>query len=128
MSLAVPKLVAEARFRIREVPPRAFHARPQAGVLIDVREPAGWETGSIADAIDIPRAMPRFQVDTRRAAANAGTPALSREDRPRAAGCRAAGRDAFAIRSLQAIGRTDACSIAGSVSDWTAASLPPTMR
>lgn len=111
MSPTAAELVADARTRIREPTPGTFHARSHPGVLIDVREPAEFETGPIAGAIDLPRGALEFQVD-----------------RPLVVYCRTGGRAALAADSLRRMGFTNVHSIAGSISDWTAAGPPPTMR
>jgi 3-mercaptopyruvate sulfurtransferase SseA len=48
-------LVAEARANIREVAPADFHAHAGDAIVIDVREPAEFETGHIPGSINIPR-------------------------------------------------------------------------
>jgi rhodanese-related sulfurtransferase len=128
MTLTSADLVADARRRIREIDPHSFHALPPGCTLIDVREPAEFETGHIADAINIPRGVLEFQVDAHPAVANVGDPALSHKDQPLVLVCRTGGRAALAALSLQRMGFGDVRSIAGGITDWTAAGLPLTMR
>ena len=52
--LTAADLVAEARALIREVEPRDFAARPDGAIVIDVREPAEFDTGHIPGAVNIP--------------------------------------------------------------------------
>ena len=76
-SITASDLVAEARAKIREVAPGAFHAAVADAVVIDVREPSEFETGHIPGAINIPRGVLEFQVDAHPAVANVSDPALS---------------------------------------------------
>jgi rhodanese-related sulfurtransferase len=128
MSLTATELVADARRRIREIDARSFHALPDGFTLIDVREPAEFETGHIAGAINIPRGVLEFQVDAHPAVANVSDPALSHKDQPLVLVCRTGGRAALSALNLQRMGFGDVCSIAGGITDWTAAGLPLTMR
>lgn len=128
MTLTAADLVADARRQIREIDPRSFHALSAGSTLIDVREPAEFETGHIADAINIPRGVLEFQVDAHPAVANVGAPALAHKDQPLVLVCRTGGRATLAALSLQRMGFGDVRSIAGGITDWTAAGLPLTMR
>lgn len=120
-------LVAAARARIREVAPADYAAAP-APVLIDVREPAEFETGHLPGAINIPRGMLEFQVDAHPAVANVTDPALAHRERPVVVYCRTGGRAALAAVALQSLGFSDVRSIAGGITGWTEAGLPVTMR
>lgn len=120
-------LVAAARARIREVAPADYAADP-APVLIDVREPAEFETGHLPGAINIPRGMLEFQVDAHPAVANVTDPALAHRERPVVVYCRTGGRAALAAVALQTLGFSDVRSIAGGITGWTEAGLPVTMR
>ncbi|MGV8931450.1 MAG: rhodanese-like domain-containing protein [Luteimonas sp.] len=121
-------LVADARRQIREISPQAYTPEHAAGVVIDVREPAEFDTGHLGGAINIPRGVLEFQVDAHPAVANVSDPALSHKQRPIVVYCRTGGRSALAALSLQRMGFTDVCSISGGINDWTAAGLPLTMR
>lgn len=128
MTLTAADLVADARRQIREIDADAFHADAGGCTLIDVREPAEFETGHIAHAVNIPRGTLEFQVDAHPAVANVSDPALSHKHRPIVLVCRTGGRAALAALNLQRMGFSDVCSIAGGLSDWTARGLPLTMR
>lgn len=126
-------LVAEARAKIREIAPRDFHAsRGTASltdvVVIDVREPAEFETGHIPGSINIPRGVLEFQVDAHPAVANVSDPALSHKERPIVVVCRTGGRAALSTVNLQRLGFGDVRSIGGGVVAWGEAGLPLVVR
>ena len=127
-SITASDLVAEARAKIREVAPGAFHAAVADAVVIDVREPSEFETGHIPGAINIPRGVLEFQVDAHPAVANVSDPALSHKERPIVLVCRTGGRAALSALSLQRLGFADVRSIAGGVLAWGEAGLPLVVR
>lgn len=128
MPLTAAELVADARRQIREISPSQFAADSQASVLIDVREPAEFETGHIAGAVNIPRGVLEFQVDAHPAVANVSDPALSHKEQLIVVYCRTGGRSALAALNLQRMGFIEVRSLAGGITEWTAAGLPVTQR
>lgn len=127
-SITASDLVADARANIRETSPSEFHAAPGGAVVIDVREPAEFETGHIPGSINIPRGVLEFQVDAHPAVANVSDPALSHKERPIVLVCRTGGRAALSASSLQRLGFSDVRSIAGGVLAWGEAGLPLVVR
>lgn len=127
-ALTASDLVAEARQRIQEVAPAAFHADAGDAVLIDVREPAEFDTGHLPGAINIPRGVLEFHVDAHPAVANATDPALAHRERPLVLYCRTGGRAALAADNLQKLGFADVRSIAGGIEAWREAGLPVVTR
>ncbi|WP_374606782.1 rhodanese-like domain-containing protein [Thermomonas sp.] len=127
-SITASDLVAEARAKIREVAPGAFHAAVADAVVIDVREPSEFETGHIPGAINIPRGVLEFQVGAHPAVANVSDPALSHKERPIVVVCRTGGRAALSAVNLQRLGFADVRSIAGGVLAWGEAGLPLVLR
>ena len=127
-SITASDLVAEARAKIREVAPGAFHAAVADAVVIDVREPSEFETGHIPGAINIPRGVLEFQVDAHPAVPNVSDPALSHKERPIVVVCRTGGRAALSAVNLQRLGFADVRSIAGGVLAWGEAGLPLVVR
>lgn len=126
--LTAADLVTEARARIREVVPADFAAATGDAVLIDVREPAEFETGHIPSSINIPRGVLEFQVDAHPAVARVSDPALSHKSQPLVLVCRTGGRAALAADALQRMGFSDVRSIAGGVTGWAEAGLPLVVR
>lgn len=132
-SITAADLVAEARARIREVSPGDFNATlgdatAVNAVVIDVREPAEFETGHIPGSINIPRGVLEFQVDAHPAVAYVSDPALSHKDQPVVVVCRTGGRAALSAVNLQRLGFGDVRSIAGGVNAWGEAGLPLVVR
>ena len=127
-AITAADLVAEARAKIHEVAPGAFDAGRGDAVLIDVREPAEFETGHIPGSINIPRGVLEFQVDAHPAVANVSDPALSHKERPIVVVCRTGGRAALSTVNLQRLGFSDVRSITGGVLAWGEAGLPLVVR
>ena len=121
-------LVAEARAKIREIDPGAFQLGQGDAIVIDVREPAEFETGHIPHSINIPRGVLEFQVDAHPAVANVSDEALSHKERPIVVVCRTGGRAALSAVNLQRLGFADVRSIAGGVIAWGEAGLPLVVR
>lgn len=126
--LSVNDLIAEARASIHEIQPRDLAHGTGNAVVIDVREPAEFETGHIPGSINIPRGVLEFQVDAHPAVAHVSDPALSHKERPLLVVCRTGGRAALSALSLQRLGFTDVRSIAGGVVAWGEAGLPLVIR
>lgn len=129
MSLSASDLVATARQKITEVSPSQAAELIRSGadiVVIDVREPAEFETGHIQGAINIPRGVLEFQVEAHPAVACVTDAALSVRERAVLICCRSGGRAALATVALQEMGFARASSIAGGILAWTDAGLPLT--
>jgi rhodanese-related sulfurtransferase len=128
LSMTASDLVAEARASIRELTPADLDAQCGDAVVIDVREPAEFETGHIPRSINIPRGVLEFQVDAHPAVANVSDPALSHKEHPIVLVCRTGGRAALSALSLQRLGFADVRSLAGGVLAWGEAGLPLVVR
>ena len=121
-------LVAEARAKIEEVAAGTFNADRAGAILIDVREPAEFETGHIPGSINIPRGVLEFQVDAHPAVANVSGDALSHKECPIVVVCRTGGRAALSAVNLQRLGFRNVSSIAGGVIAWGEDGLPLVVR
>ncbi len=132
MSMPTPitaaDLVAEARAKIEEVAAGKFNADRAGAILIDVREPAEFDTGHIPGSINIPRGVLEFQVDAHPAVANVSDAALSHKECPIVVVCRTGGRAALSAVNLQRLGFSNVSSIAGGVIAWGEAGLPLVVR
>ncbi|MGR8921199.1 MAG: rhodanese-like domain-containing protein, partial [Gammaproteobacteria bacterium] len=89
MAKTVEDLVAAARSRITEIDcARARSLIEEGATVVDVREPAEWEKGTIDGALTIPRGLLEWKV--------AGEPALADRAAPVVVYCQAGGRAALA--------------------------------
>ena len=125
MSLTVEQLVAAARSRIREIAPQELAAwQDRDHVLIDVREPGEYAQGHISGAVNLPRGVLEFQIQAHPAMACNTSDSLAQPSRRLVLYCLSGGRAALAADSLQKLGFTAVCSLAGGFNGWCAAGLP----
>ena len=109
-------LVAEAKKHIIEVSVAdAAPAIQAAALLIDVREPAEYQQGHLAGAINIPRGLLEFKMG--------GTPELESRDLAIVLYCKTSGRAALSAAALQQMGYVNLTSIAGGYDAWVEAGL-----
>lgn len=110
-------LVAAAKQKIREINlDEAATAIQNASLLIDVREPAEFQQGHLAGAINIPRGMLEFRMGS--------SPALEQRDQAIVLYCKTSGRSALAASSLQEMGYVDVVSVTGGFDAWVEAGKP----
>lgn len=110
-------LVAAARATIRECSLDDARRLLAEGVtLLDVREPDEFAAGHLAHAANVPRGLLEFRLSA--------DPALADPARPVLLYCKSGGRAALAAATLQQMGFTGVCSIAGGYDAWRAAGLP----
>ena len=116
MVFTASELVDHARARIVEIAPHAFANENAGVVVIDVREPSEFATGHLPGAINIPRGVLEFQVESH--------PALVAPPRPLVLYCLTGGRSALAALSLSMLGFNEVRSLSGGIIGWTEADLP----
>ncbi len=103
-------LVADAKARIREVPPQEVAAMlggPERPVVIDLREPNEWNLGHLPGALHIPRGRLESQIEAR-----------VRRDQPVVLYCQGGSRSALAADTLREMGYEKVVSLAGGFRDW----------
>ena len=103
-------LVADARARIREVPPQEVAAMLRGAerpVVIDLREPNEWNLGHLPGALHIPRGRLESQIEAR-----------VRRDQPVVLYCQGGSRSALAADTLRQMGYARVVSMAGGFRDW----------
>lgn len=129
MPITAADLVAAARQHILEIDSATLAQEdPAALVLVDVREPAEFESGHLPGAVNIPRGVLEFQVEAHPAVACATDPALSVRERPLVVYCRTGGRSALAAENLQKLGFARVRSLAGGITAWRDGGHPVTTR
>lgn len=105
------QLISEAKVRIREVNPQHAKQLIDAGALpLDCREPNEWNLGHIPDALHIPRGILETTIE-------AAVPRV----RPIVLYCASGNRSALAADTLQQMGYSDVCSLAGGFRAWAEA-------
>lgn len=109
-------LVAEAKKEINEVAVAdASQAIQGAALLLDVREPAEYQQGHLAGAINIPRGLLEFKMGS--------APEFEARDQAIVLYCKTSGRAALAAASLKQMGYVNVTSIAGGYDAWAAAGM-----
>lgn len=110
-------LVASAKSNIREVSvDQADGALKAADLVIDVREADEYQAGHIPGAVNIPRGLLEFKLDT--------DPTLNARNLKLVVYCKTSGRAALSAQSLKEMGYLDVSSIAGGFDAWAEAGKP----
>lgn len=117
MPLTPMDLVAAAKAHIREVDQAAGCSLLETALVLDVREPAEYAAGCLPGAINIPRGVLEFSIDSH--------PVFQgRREAQIMVYCQSGGRSALASETLQKLGYTRVCSLAGGFKAWREAGLP----
>lgn len=109
-------LVAKAKSRIREISPGELSKQLGKVQIIDVREPQEYEVGHLPGAVNIPRGLLEFRVDSH--------PVLCERDCTIVMQCQSGGRSALATVVMQELGYKNVVNLAGGYAAWKAAGLP----
>ena len=115
-------MVASARAEITEISVAEASAQVDGAVVVDVREPAEYESGHVPGAVNVPRGTLEWRIEN--------VPALkdlapdARREQPILLYCRSGARAALATQTLQRLGYSDVRSIAGGYRAWTEEGLP----
>ncbi len=111
MALTAVDLVQEAKKTIKEVNiDQANTMIADGSTALDIREPAEYEAGNIPNSIHIPRGVLEFQITDH--------PSFQDRDASIVIYCRSGGRSALAAKSLEKLGYTNTCSMAGGYTSW----------
>ena len=114
---AAKALVDEASAHVKHI--RAEEMRALIGghaeyTLIDVREPDEWARGHAAGAVNFPRGVLEWRVESK----------VPRKDAKIVVYCRLGWRSVLAAESVQKMGYTNVYSFDGGFEAWAAAGLP----
>jgi len=105
-------LVNEAKKTIKEVNVEQANAMIADGsIALDIREVAEYEAGNIPNSIHIARGVLEFQIT--------GHERFQDRDASIVIYCRSGGRSALAAISLEQLGYTNVCSMAGGYNLWS---------
>src|SRR5258706_8359054 len=123
--LSASQIVAEARKIIPEVTvaqAKAELEQGQAGLLVDVREPAEWDKGHIPGAVFAPRGMLEWYADPTTPYAK---PELTtKRDARIIVQCATGGRSMLAAETLKKMGYTNVVNMVGGFNEWTKQGFP----
>ena len=123
--LSASQIVAEARKTIPEVTvaqAKAELEQGQAGLLVDVREPAEWDKGHIPGAVFAPRGMLEWYADPTTPYAK---PELTtKRDARIIVQCATGGRSMLAAETLKKMGYTNVVNMVGGFNEWTKQGFP----
>jgi rhodanese-related sulfurtransferase len=117
MALTAMDLVAAAKRQIKEIEPA--QALPLVGkvLILDVREPDEYAAGCLPGAVNIPRGVLEFKIDTH--------PTFrDQQEADILVHCQSGGRSALAAEVLQKLGYTKVISLAGGFKAWQEAGGP----
>ena len=110
------RLVADAKQRITEVSVDDARAAVDRGeaVLIDVREESDWREGHAVGARHLSRGVIELEIEEQ----------VPDPSQPIICYCGGGSRSALVAESLQKMGYTNVCSLAGGMKAWREAVLP----
>jgi len=110
------RLVADAKQRITEVSVDDARAAVDRGeaVLIDVREESDWREGHAVGARHLSRGVIELEIEEQ----------IPDPSQPIICYCGGGSRSALVAESLQKMGYTNVCSLAGGMKAWREAVLP----
>jgi len=111
MPLTPMDLVAAAKQHIIEVNPEQAKTLIGKALILDVREPAEYALGALPGAVNIPRGVLEFKIDSHPTFQN-------RRDAEILVYCQTGGRSALATEALQKLGYEKAVSLAGGFKLW----------
>lgn len=110
-------LVTDAKAQIHEISlEEAEQSIQKADVLLDLREADEYHAGHIPTAINIPRGILEFKLES--------SPELSQRALNMVVYCKTSGRAALAALTLKQMGYQQVQSIAGGFDAWVAAGKP----
>lgn len=109
-------LVNNAKSRIREITPQELAGQLGKVNIIDVREPEEYLAGHLPGAINIPRGLLEFRIDSH--------PIVCDRNCTIVLQCQSGGRSALATVAMQELGYKNVTNLAGGYAAWNAAGLP----
>ncbi len=111
MTLTAMDLVAAAKQQITEVDVAQAKTLVTKSLVLDVREPGEFAAGSLPGAINIPRGVLEFKIDSH--------PAFQgKQNEDILVYCLTGGRSALAVEVLQKLGWSKTVSLAGGFNGW----------
>ncbi len=109
--ITAQELVAAAKQQIKEIDTVAAQAQLATSLILDVREPGEYATGHLPGAINIPRGLLEFKIDSH-------PDFQGRQQSAIVVYCQTGGRSALATLVLNQLGYVQAVSMAGGFKAW----------
>ena len=116
MTVTAQEMVAAAKQQITEIDVAAAQGRLAGSVVLDVREPAEYAAGHLPGAVNIPRGMLEFKIDSL-------APLQGNQQAGMVVYCQTGGRSALATLVLNDMGYSGAVSMAGGFKAWAESGL-----
>jgi rhodanese-related sulfurtransferase len=117
MTLTAEDLVAAARRRIREISPAEVREPLDRALILDALEPEEFATGRLPGAVNLPRGVLEFRIDSRPAFQN-------RKETEIVLYCQTGGRSVLASDVLLQLEWGKAVSMAGGFKGWSEGGHP----
>lgn len=117
MPITAQELVTAAKQQIKEIDIEAAKSQLNQGLILDVREPGEFDAGHLPGAVNIPRGLLEFKIDTHPNFQN-------QQQTDILVYCQTGGRSALATHVLNQLGYSNAVSMAGGFKAWAEAGLP----
>ena len=119
MSLTPMDLVNNAKQHITEIDLATAQQSLSTDLILDVREPAEYGAGCLANAINIPRGVLEFKIGNH--------PDFQQPTAKIIVYCQTGGRSALATEALAQLGYSNVVSMAGGFKAWVDSRLPITL-
>lgn len=117
MSITALEMVANAKQQIQEIDTAAAQGQLAGSLILDVREPAEFTAGHLPGAINIPRGLLEFKIDSH-------PDFQGQQQASIVVYCQTGGRSALATHALNQLGYNNAVSMAGGFKAWSEQGLP----
>lgn len=117
MTITAQEMVAAAKQQIQEIDVDLAQQQLGSILLLDVREPAEFAAGHLPGAINIPRGLVEFKIDSH-------PDFQGQQQAPIVVYCQTGGRSALAALALNQLGYSGAVSMAGGFKAWAESGLP----
>jgi len=117
MAITAQELVAAAKQQITEIDIAAAQSQLGSSLILDVREPAEFAAGHLPGAVNIPRGVLEFKIDSH-------PDFQGKQQSAIVVYCQTGGRSAMAAQVLNQLGYDQAVSMAGGFKAWSENGLP----
>ena len=117
MAITAQDMVANVKQQIKEIDTAMAQDQLGSSLILDVREPAEFDAGHLPGAVNIPRGVLEFKIDSH-------PDFQGKQQAPIVVYCQTGGRSALATLALNQLGYENAVNMAGGFKVWTENGLP----